>query len=107
MSRRARSDATRHGRWWWWDRQDPGISPALAPCAPLFAPHVRRPDDGREDQRRWRVDLDVAHFSPEEISVRVRDGFLQVAGRHEEKPDRHGFISRCFTWKYKWRLRLR
>uniref|UniRef100_A0A3P9IDD6 SHSP domain-containing protein n=1 Tax=Oryzias latipes TaxID=8090 RepID=A0A3P9IDD6_ORYLA len=49
----------------------------------------------------WGVSMDVAHFSPSEISLGVRDGFLEVRGKHEEKPDQHGFISRCFTRKYR------
>lgn len=27
-------------------------------------------------------------------------GFCFLAGKHEEKQDEHGFISRCFTRKY-------
>uniref|UniRef100_A0A3Q1HDF2 SHSP domain-containing protein n=1 Tax=Acanthochromis polyacanthus TaxID=80966 RepID=A0A3Q1HDF2_9TELE len=49
----------------------------------------------------WRVGMDVAHFSPSEISLSVRHGFLEVEGRHEERPDEHGFIARCFTRKYR------
>ncbi|KAK9522188.1 hypothetical protein VZT92_018667 [Zoarces viviparus] len=79
----------------------PGYVPA-----PLLVPHISGPADHagqqmNKGQYKWRVGLEVAHFSPSEISLSVRDGFLQVAGRHEERPDEHGFIARCFTRKYR------
>ncbi|XP_037633765.1 heat shock protein beta-1 [Sebastes umbrosus] len=74
--------------------------------APLFVPYIsgsmRHPGQKiSEEQYKWRVSLEVAHFFPLEISVSVRDGFLQVGGKHEERPDEHGFIARCFTRKYR------
>uniref|UniRef100_A0A3Q3ETN4 Si:dkey-1k23.3 n=1 Tax=Labrus bergylta TaxID=56723 RepID=A0A3Q3ETN4_9LABR len=54
-----------------------------------------------KEQYKWQVSLDVAHFSPSEISLSVSDGFLEVGGKHEERPDEHGFIARCFTRKYR------
>uniref|UniRef100_A0A8C5DKQ8 Heat shock protein beta-1-like n=1 Tax=Gouania willdenowi TaxID=441366 RepID=A0A8C5DKQ8_GOUWI len=50
---------------------------------------------------KWKVSMDVALFSPAEISVSIRDGFLEVKGKHEERPDQHGFTARCFTRKYR------
>uniref|UniRef100_A0A3Q2X963 SHSP domain-containing protein n=1 Tax=Hippocampus comes TaxID=109280 RepID=A0A3Q2X963_HIPCM len=77
------------------------MPPVLTSCTPLFKPHIWRPEIDSAGEPRWRVHLDVAHFAVHEISVCVQDGFLQVAGRHEERPDRDGFVSRCFTRKYK------
>nr|XP_046242335.1 heat shock protein beta-1 [Scatophagus argus] len=79
----------------------PGYIPA-----PLFVPYISSSmyHPGQkisEEQYRWRVNLDVTHFSPSEISLSVRDGFLEVGGKHEERPDEHGFIARCFTRKYR------
>lgn len=34
----------------------------------------------RTEQYRWRVILDVGHFSPSEITLRTRAGFLEVGG---------------------------
>lgn len=53
--------------------------------APLFVPYIsvskpRPSQKTNKEQYRWRVSLDVAHFSPSEISLRVRDGFLEVRG---------------------------
>uniref|UniRef100_A0A3B5AUY5 SHSP domain-containing protein n=1 Tax=Stegastes partitus TaxID=144197 RepID=A0A3B5AUY5_9TELE len=76
--------------------------PGYIPAPPLFVPYI----SGSAHQpgqkiSKWRVSMDVAHFSPSEISLSVRDGFLEVEGRHEERPDEHGFIARCFTRKYR------
>nr|XP_060613704.1 heat shock protein beta-1 [Anolis sagrei ordinatus] len=48
----------------------------------------------------WKVALDVNHFAPEELLVKTKDGVVEITGKHEERQDEHGFISRCFTRKY-------
>nr|XP_015816005.2 heat shock protein beta-1 isoform X2 [Nothobranchius furzeri] len=70
--------------------------------APLSGPYVSESmlHPGQKISK-WRVSMDVAHFHPSEISLSLRDGFLEVAGTHEERPDEHGFIARCFTRKYR------
>ncbi|XP_033475509.2 uncharacterized protein LOC117252588 [Epinephelus lanceolatus] len=79
----------------------PGYIPA-----PMFVPYIsgsmHHPGQKiSKEQYKWRVNLDVSHFFPSEISLSVRDGFLEVGGKHEERPDEHGFIARCFTRKYR------
>ncbi|XP_036136161.1 heat shock protein beta-1 [Molossus molossus] len=49
---------------------------------------------------RWRVSLDVNHFAPEELTVKTKEGVVEITGKHEERQDEHGYISRCFTRKY-------
>ncbi|RWS09102.1 HSP21.5-like protein [Dinothrombium tinctorium] len=81
----------------------------------VVVPHIRRqymqqlkklaPNSGtsevRNDKNEFRVQLDVSHFTPEELSVKMLDNnVLVVEGKHEEKADEHGFISRQFTRKY-------
>lgn len=44
--------------------------------------------------------IDVAHFKPEEISVKVENNSILVQAKHEEKQDEQGFISRQFTRRY-------
>ncbi|XP_051925058.1 alpha-crystallin B chain-like [Hippocampus zosterae] len=85
----------------WWKHPDAGMPPVLTSRTPLFKPHIWKPEIETAGGPRWRVHLDVAHFAVREISVCIQDGFLQVVGRHEERPDRDGFVSRCFTRKYK------
>jgi len=49
---------------------------------------------------QWRVSLDVNQFAPEEITVKTKDGVVEISGRHEERRDEHGYIARNFTRKY-------
>ncbi|XP_049881925.1 protein lethal(2)essential for life-like [Pectinophora gossypiella] len=52
------------------------------------------------DADKYQINLDVQHFAPEEISVKTADGFIVVEGKHEEKKDEHGYISRQFVRRY-------
>ncbi|KAG2458777.1 heat shock protein beta-1 [Polypterus senegalus] len=54
----------------------------------------------RQTPEQWKVSLDVNHFSPEELVVKTKDGVVEIMGKHEERQDEHGYISRCFTRKY-------
>ncbi|XP_030009067.1 heat shock protein beta-1 [Sphaeramia orbicularis] len=54
----------------------------------------------KQTQDSWKVSLDVNHFSPEELVVKTKDGVVEITGKHEERKDEHGFVSRCFTRKY-------
>jgi len=52
-------------------------------------------------KEKYQVTLDVQHFAPEEITVKVTGGNrITVEGKHEEKQDDHGFISRHFVRRY-------
>lgn len=53
------------------------------------------------DSGYFSVLLDVKHFLPEEISVKVVDDHVEVHARHEERPDEHGFIAREFHRRYR------
>lgn len=55
----------------------------------------------QSDKNEFRVNLDVQQFKPDELKVKVADGFIVVEGKHEERSDQHGFISRQFTRRYK------
>jgi len=65
---------------------------------------VARNDTGSTiiaDKDKFEVDLDVQQFAPEEITVKVSGkNIITVEGKHEEKQDEHGFISRHFVRKY-------
>ncbi|KAM9782352.1 heat shock protein beta-1 [Syngnathus typhle] len=54
----------------------------------------------KQTQDNWKVSLDVNHFSPEELVIKTKDGVVEITGKHEERKDEHGFVSRCFTRKY-------
>ena len=38
--------------------------------------------------------VDVGHFKPSEITVKTTDDNIIVHGKHEERNDQHGFVSR-------------
>ncbi|XP_007491966.2 heat shock protein beta-6 isoform X2 [Monodelphis domestica] len=78
---------------------------ALAPYY-LRAPSVALPTDPGPGEvtlakGHFSVLLDVKHFSPEEITVKVVGDHMEVHARHEERPDEHGFISREFHRRYR------
>lgn len=52
------------------------------------------------DNEKFEVILDVQQFLPEEINVKIVDKFVVVEGKHEEKQDEHGFVSRQFSRRY-------
>uniref|UniRef100_A0A1B6FS92 SHSP domain-containing protein n=1 Tax=Cuerna arida TaxID=1464854 RepID=A0A1B6FS92_9HEMI len=53
------------------------------------------------DKDGFKVSLDVQQFKPEELSVKVVDDYICIEGKHEERSDEHGFVSRQFTRRYK------
>ncbi|CAG9569966.1 unnamed protein product [Danaus chrysippus] len=54
----------------------------------------------KSDPNNFQISLDVQHFSPDEISVKTADGFVVIEGKHEEKQDQHGYVSRHFVRRY-------
>ena len=45
----------------------------------------------------FQVAIDVKSFKPEEISVKVKDREIIIEGKHEERQDQIGFVSRQFS----------
>uniref|UniRef100_A0A6M2DCK0 Putative alpha crystallin n=1 Tax=Xenopsylla cheopis TaxID=163159 RepID=A0A6M2DCK0_XENCH len=52
------------------------------------------------DDNKFQVTLDVQQFKPKEITVKTKDNYVTVEGKHEEKQDEHGYISRHFVRRY-------
>jgi HSP20 family molecular chaperone IbpA len=48
----------------------------------------------------FQVSLNVKPFNSEEISVKVKGQEVIIEGKHEEREDEHGFVSRQFTRRY-------
>ncbi len=48
----------------------------------------------------FQVCMDVTHFKPNEISVKTVENQVIIEGKHEERQDDHGFISRQFNRRY-------
>lgn len=49
---------------------------------------------------KYQIMVDVSHFNPEEISVKMVDNAIVVTGKHEDKADNYGYVSRQFSRKY-------
>uniref|UniRef100_A0A2K5IVW1 Heat shock protein beta-1 n=1 Tax=Colobus angolensis palliatus TaxID=336983 RepID=A0A2K5IVW1_COLAP len=78
-------------------------SPAVA--APAYSRALSRQlssgvSENRPTADRWRVSLDVNHFAPDELTVKTKGGVVEITGKHKERQDKHGYISRCFIRKY-------
>lgn len=54
----------------------------------------------KADKKNFQVTLDVQQFEPEEVTVKVTGNNVVIEGKHEEKQDEHGWISRQFSRKY-------
>lgn len=54
----------------------------------------------KNDDKEFNVSLNVSQFKPEELQVKVVDNYVVIHGKHEEKSDEHGFVSREFTRRY-------
>lgn len=48
----------------------------------------------------FQVCMDVQQFQPNEITVKTVDNSVVIEGKHEERQDEHGYISRQFTRRY-------
>ncbi|KAF7666290.1 hypothetical protein LDENG_00114170 [Lucifuga dentata] len=86
--------------------QSPFLPPFGDQHPTVYDQKLQRPLTGgvseiRTGQDSWKINLDINHFSPEEITITTKEGYLQISGNHEERQDEHGLISRCFTRKYK------
>lgn len=91
-------------------RKDDLINSLAVPRSPLktyFRPwrptSLARQDSGStitQDTEKYQVILDVQQFTPNEITVKTNDNSIIVEGKHEEKQDEHGYISRHFVRRY-------
>lgn len=67
--------------------------------------HLQPEDSGvstvASKKDEFKVTLDVQQFKPDEIKVKVVDDYVVVEGKHEEREDKHGYVSREFCRKYK------
>lgn len=65
------------------------------------APHSTFGFQVRSDRDKFVIFLDVKHFSPEDLTVKVQDDFVEIHGKHNERQDDHGYISREFHRRYR------
>jgi len=71
------------------------------PLTVAYQPNRKELRTPYNDQFEIQVRMDVAHFRPEEVSV-VHDvsGSVLIEGRHEERNDGEGHVSRAITRRY-------
>ncbi|KAG7467441.1 hypothetical protein MATL_G00153810 [Megalops atlanticus] len=55
----------------------------------------------RSEKDKFTVFLDVKHFSPDDLNVKVMDDYIEIHGKHAERQDDHGYISREFCRRYR------
>ena len=53
------------------------------------------------DGNKFEIRLDLSHFAPEEFNVKIVDKELVIECKHDDKKDKHGFVSRQFTRKFR------
>ncbi|XP_028905596.1 heat shock protein beta-8 [Ornithorhynchus anatinus] len=82
-------------------RSSLGRGPPLAP--PGYGGRYEGPAEGRSPPawpgEPWKVCVNVHSFKPEELAVKTKDGFVEVSGKHEEKQQEGGIVSKNFTKK--------
>ncbi|KAG8232752.1 hypothetical protein J437_LFUL012997 [Ladona fulva] len=66
----------------------------------LFAIRNASNESSISNRKGFVVKLDVNKYSPKEITVKTIDNTIIIEGRHEEKLDEHGFVSRHFVRRY-------
>ncbi|GBP04787.1 Protein lethal(2)essential for life [Eumeta japonica] len=81
------------------DRPIPRYRNYIRPWRKLI-PRERFASTIKADRDKFQINLDVQHFSPDEVSVKTCDGYIVIEGSHEEKKDDHGFVSRSFKRRY-------
>lgn len=99
----------RPSRLWDIDRFDPWDSRELRELS-RFPEYLRRNFDSLVqdsdakvsfDNDKFQVNVDVQQFAPHEITVKTAgDNTITVEGKHEERPDEHGYITRQFVRRY-------
>nr|XP_004654564.1 alpha-crystallin A chain isoform X2 [Jaculus jaculus] len=85
---------------------DSGISELMTHMWFLMnQPHAGNPKNSpikvRSDRDKFVIFLDVKHFSPEDLTVKVLEDFVEIHGKHNERQDDHGYISREFHRRYR------
>lgn len=55
---------------------------------------------GKDKFGNFEVKLDVGLFEPEELTVKMVNNCIVVEGKHEEREDDHGHVSRHFVRRY-------
>ncbi|KAM9696377.1 alpha-crystallin A chain isoform 3-T3 [Dama dama] len=77
------------------------LQPVPVPEPQLCGTHTGAWFQVRSDRDKFVIFLDVKHFSPEDLTVKVQEDFVEIHGKHNERQDDHGYISREFHRRYR------
>ncbi|CAJ1069473.1 heat shock protein beta-8 [Xyrichtys novacula] len=80
-------------------RQSTGGGPALYTSRYTEPSSTSRGSPITTGGEPWKVCVNVHSFKPEELHVKTRDGFVEVSGKHEEKQEEGGIVTKNFTKK--------
>ncbi|XP_028680629.1 heat shock protein beta-8 isoform X1 [Erpetoichthys calabaricus] len=58
-----------------------------------------REEAARVEGEPWKVCVTVHNFRPDELTVKTKDGFVEVSGKHEEKQEEGSIVTKNFTKK--------
>ncbi|KAL4657713.1 heat shock protein beta-6 [Arapaima gigas] len=80
----------------------PRLSGTLEPSE-LLSPAIEHSGSAQVvcDQSGFTVQMDVKHFSPDELVVKVTGDFVEVHGKHKQRKDGPGLVSRQFNRRYR------
>ncbi|XP_076832158.1 heat shock protein beta-6 [Brachyhypopomus gauderio] len=94
-----------------WDRVLPPLLPRLSGTVPPYSwTQSERLIPASEhagaaqvvcDDKGFTLHLDVKHFNPEELVVKVKGEYVVVEGKHEQRKDGSGLVTRQFNRRYR------
>lgn len=75
---------------------------AVTLAAPAFSRALNRQlssgvSEIRQTADRWRVSLDVNHFAPEELTVKTKEGVVEITGEFPLSPEGTKLVGRAST----------
>lgn len=58
----------------------PLVTPVCPEVSPSSMDGQQRFPNVKCDSKSWKITLDVSHFCPEEIGVKINEGYLEISG---------------------------
>ncbi|PVD29258.1 hypothetical protein C0Q70_11855 [Pomacea canaliculata] len=52
---------------------------------------------GEDNSNDFILTVNTQHFRPDEVNIKIKDKWIVIHAKHEERQDEHGFIAREFT----------
>ncbi|XP_061788829.1 heat shock protein beta-8 [Nerophis lumbriciformis] len=68
-------------------------------ASPRSSPTTGLCSGGSTGGEPWKMCVNVHSFKADELNIKTRDGFVEVSGKHEEKQEEGGIVTKNFTKK--------